>query len=406
MKKIIYIILAAVLSASFSLSAMAAVHEPFYKSNIENYDSRKDYYIDRGELAKYMSKLYTMLSNKTLPKSNLNLSDVDESQYPYIADVAEAGIMPDTNNKFYPQKTVSGIEFAKILVNTINTAYPNTKKYNHSSYSFLTSRGIWDSTAGISRSVTLKNVSNMIDNTLSAAPDFREIKKTDTLTNKNKINANRPPKSTVTEGKVAYLTFDDSTSENTIKILDTLKQYGIKGTFYITGTSNPEIIKRIADEGHAIGNHTFSHDYEYIYSSKEAFFEDFYKEEAFLESIIGYKPKLVRLPGGSNNTVSLKYGGENVMKEITKELTEKGYIYTDWNSEAKDASTKNITPEQVKANIFETASKREKAIVLMHQTKGKEATAEALPSVIEEFKAQGFKFDVISDTSYNAQFLK
>lgn len=93
------------------------------------------------------------------------------------------------------------------------------------------------------------------------------------------------------------------------------------------------------------------------------------------------------------------------MKEITAELLRRGYVYTDWNSEAKDASGKSMTPEQIQQAVFSTVGNRDQVIVLMHQNQGKESTAAALPGIIEEFQARGYQFDVISDHSYLHPFL-
>ena len=392
MKKILYILALTISMNAFSL-AVYADEKGFDKTIVPTYSERQNYYIDKGELSTYISELYKGLSGKELPEVENTFTDININTQDYIPKLVSLGIMSKTSDtEFSPEKTLTGDEFSSVITNTIKSVYPDIE-IGESSYEFLKTRGIWDNTAKRDQKITLGNAINMIDATLKSAPEFKIVEEP-------KKESSNP----VTYDKIAYLTFDDSPSENTIKILDTLKEYNVKATFYLTGKADPEIIKRMVDEGHAIGNHTYSHDYAYIYSSVDNFFEDFYKEEAYLESIIGYKPKLVRLPGGSNNTVSNKYGGSQIMKEITAELTKRGYIYTDWNSEAKDATTKNITPQQVKDNIFSTVSKNRNAVVLMHQTVGKEATAEALPSVIEEFKKLGFGFDVISETSYKTQF--
>jgi peptidoglycan-N-acetylglucosamine deacetylase len=69
-------------------------------------------------------------------------------------------------------------------------------------------------------------------------------------------------------GPVAYLTFDDGPSINTIRILDTLKQHNIRATFFVTGnntTGSTDIYRRIVSEGHTLGNHTYTHNFETIY---------------------------------------------------------------------------------------------------------------------------------------------
>lgn len=388
MKKIIYMFILAISINSMTITAFA---NSFDTNSIPKYSERQYYYIDRGEFSSYVAELYKSMSQKELPESQNNFIDIDVNMYPEIPKIASLGIMVGTGeNQFSPASTLTNKDLCQVIVNTIKAVYPEIDT-GENAFEFAVTRGIISQKIDLNSKVTLGATIDAFNKTLNSAPNFE-------------ATVVFEKESPVTYDKIAYLTFDDGVSANTIKILDTLKEYNIKATFYLTGETDPAILKRMVDEGHAIGNHTYSHDYEYIYSSVENFFKDFYKEEAYLESIIGYKPTLVRLPGGSNNTVSHKYGGSSIMKEITAELTKRGYIYTDWNSEAKDATTENITPEQVKQNIFSTVSKNKNAVVLMHQTVGKEATAEALPSVIEEFKKLGFGFDKISETSFNTQF--
>ena len=78
-------------------------------------------------------------------------------------------------------------------------------------------------------------------------------------------------------GKKVYLTFDDGPGPNTKKLLDILKKNGVKATFFVTGKTDDfskEIYKRIVDEGHTLGMHSYSHVYEEIYASDKAFTQD------------------------------------------------------------------------------------------------------------------------------------
>lgn len=90
--------------------------------------------------------------------------------------------------------------------------------------------------------------------------------------------------------KVAYLTFDDGPSvKSTPIILDVLKKYDIKGTFFVLGKmveQNPKILKRVYDEGHQIGNHSYSHNYNYLYKDSENFMEEIYKTENLIKSAV------------------------------------------------------------------------------------------------------------------------
>ena len=104
-----------------------------------------------------------------------------------------------------------------------------------------------------------------------------------------------------------YLTFDDGPSLNTEKILDILKHYKVKGNFFVVGTDNPELRKmyrRIVDEGHVLCMHSYSHKYNEIYSSVEAFTDDLDKIYTLLYEETGKEPLIYRFPGGSSNSVS------------------------------------------------------------------------------------------------------
>ncbi len=370
-----------------AISAFAAPAS-FSAQAVPNYDQRQSYYIDRAEFSLYLARTYETLTQKTLPPSETVYHDVEEWQQDYLGPLTDMGILSGTEDgNFSPTGTVSGQEGAQMICRLIAFCYPEVGAKEDAAVLYLQQRGIWASHASAKQPLTLQQAVTMLEKTIAAAPTFPEVE---------------IPKS----GKTVYLTFDDGVSSNTLSILDTLKSYGVPATFFVTGEADPTILKRMAAEGHAIGNHSYSHDYATIYRSKEAFFTDFEKEQQYLESVLGYRPTIVRLPGGSNNTVSKRYGGEYVMQDITAALKAKGYVYTDWNCEGKDATTKGITADEIVANVFESAGEKENVIVLLHQNSGKETTAEALPDIIEGFLAKGYDFAVISEQSYVNQFLK
>jgi peptidoglycan/xylan/chitin deacetylase (PgdA/CDA1 family) len=138
----------------------------------------------------------------------------------------------------------------------------------------------------------------------------------------------------ILNSKEIYLTFDDGPSELTPVVLDILYEYKIKGTFFVNGRKTNigwDLYKRIVDEGHSIGNHTYSHDYSKIYTSEDSFVLDFKQLEDLLYEKVGVRPKIMRFPGGSNNTISKKCGSENLMKKLSESMKNMGYQYFDWN---------------------------------------------------------------------------
>ncbi|WP_165972137.1 polysaccharide deacetylase family protein [Paenibacillus piri] len=223
--------------------------------------------------------------------------------------------------------------------------------------------------------------------------------------------ASKPPADSTypVKGKVAYLTFDDGPSRSTPRILSILREHGVKATFFVIGKTSEESkqqLRNIVAQGHALGNHTFSHDYKQIYKSADSFKADVDKLDRFLMETVGIKPEVLRYPGGSNNQLSWRTGGRNVMKIITREMSKNGIPYFDWNVSSTDAAA----PVQDKQSIIESvktnSAGKPNIIVLMHDMDLKTTTVEALPTVIAYLKNQGYRFDVLSKSSFTYQFLK
>ena len=200
--------------------------------------------------------------------------------------------------------------------------------------------------------------------------------------------------------KVAYLTFDDGPSETiTCRILDILKEENIKATFFVIGRSvegsekNQQIIKRMAREGHSIGNHTYSHNYSYLYPNRiinvENFMDDIEKANKSIKAVLGedFVVRAIRFPGGY-----MSWKDKDGINDILKE---KGYYHIDWNSLSKDAEGGYKSSEQLLEEVKSSVSGREKAVILMHDNYGKEETAKALPEIIDYLKEQGYEFRTI-----------
>lgn len=202
--------------------------------------------------------------------------------------------------------------------------------------------------------------------------------------------------------KVVYLTFDDGPSYNTKDVLDILKKYDVKATFFVTGNGEEyrDMIKRAHDEGHTIGLHTYSHDYASLYASTDAYFKDLQQVSDLVESITGEKSNIIRFPGGSSNTVSKNYS-PGIMSTLTKMVGEKGYYYFDWNVSSSDASGNNVPVENIVKSAEEGAGSSP-LVILFHDTFGKDTTVEALPKIIEFYKSKGYTFAALNENSYGA----
>ncbi len=202
--------------------------------------------------------------------------------------------------------------------------------------------------------------------------------------------------------KRVFLTFDDGTSTTvTPEILKVLDDYQVKATFFITGANvkkggekAEELIRQEVESGHAIANHSYSHDYNVLYPGRslnlKKFLKDYEKNEQLLKDIIGeqFSTRVWRCPGGF-----FSWNNMSILKDYMKE-NDKYSI--DWNSLSRDAEGGKKTASQLVQNVKETANGKQTIVVLMHDTYGKEETAKALPQIIEYFKANGYQFKTLS----------
>ena len=174
----------------------------------------------------------------------------------------------------------------------------------------------------------------------------------------------------VSGGKVAYLTFDDGPGEYTNKLLDILKKYNVKVTFFVTNQSYSigynSAIKRAFDEGHTIALHSYTHNYSYIYASESNYFEDLTNIQNKVKNITGYTSTIIRFPGGSSNTVSRFNRG--IMTRLANEVTNRGFTYVDWNVSSGDAGGTTDT-SKVYENVINGINSHNVSVVLQHDIK-------------------------------------
>ena len=188
-------------------------------------------------------------------------------------------------------------------------------------------------------------------------------------------------------GKKIYLTFDDGPSSNTDQILDILKDYDVKATFFVVGKTDERSVKayqRIVEEGHTLAMHSYSHRYDEIYESKEAFARDLNSLQEYLYETTGVWPRIYRFPGGSSNTVS-----KVDMQELIEYLTDIGITYFDWNVASGDAVSRTLPAETIVNNCLSGIEKQKESVILMHDASNKGTTIEALPQIIEAIQEQG-----------------
>lgn len=207
-----------------------------------------------------------------------------------------------------------------------------------------------------------------------------------------------------TEVKKAYLTFDDGPSENTVKILDFLKVNHIKATFFVIGSEDDTIYKRIVEEGHTIGVHSDTHRYEEIYKDVDAYMADIGVLSDRIYAATGVRSNILRFPGGSNNAISKRYNQTDLMGELSQHVVKEGYYYFDWNVDSADASAVCPDKDIIVNAVLDGAKNKKNAIILMHDAGAKTTTVEALPEIVEGLKKEGYVFDKITEDTVPIRF--
>lgn len=196
------------------------------------------------------------------------------------------------------------------------------------------------------------------------------------------------------EAGTIYLTFDDGPDGSyTPVILNVLKKYDVKATFFVTNSGSDDLIKREFEEGHAVGLHTASHDYAKVYASDDAYWEDLNKVAARVKNITGQDATLVRFPGGSSNTVSRRYSS-GIMTRLAEQLEDKGYSYFDWNVSSGDTGG-TTDPDVEYNNVISSLSKTKGNVILMHDIK--RHTSLAIENIVKYGLDHGYKFDVLNN---------
>jgi len=207
----------------------------------------------------------------------------------------------------------------------------------------------------------------------------------------------RQPDSVSPGDKVVYLTFDDGPSRYTAQLLDVLKEHNVKATFFVVNSGYDSTISREASEGHSVGIHSATHNYDTIYASEEAFFADLTKMGGIIKDATGRDTTLMRFPGGSSNTVSSFNPG--IMTRLADAVTTMGYQYFDWNVSSGDAGGTTDTDQVIK-NVISGIKSHNVSVVLQHDSKG--YSVDAVDKIITWGLAHGYTFLPLKPSSPTA----
>lgn len=195
--------------------------------------------------------------------------------------------------------------------------------------------------------------------------------------------------------RIVYLTFDDGPGQYTSELLDILKKYDVKVTFFVTNQFKKYVplIKREYDEGHMVAVHTLTHKWS-IYQSVETYLKDFNDMNDIIYKYTGEKSRIFRFPGGGSNMVSRRYA-KGVVKAIASKMHENGYVYFDWNVDSNDAG--GAKSDAIYKNVIEGIDKHKSSVVLMHDIK--RGTIDVIEDIIKYGLENGYTFKTLTVSS-------
>ena len=202
--------------------------------------------------------------------------------------------------------------------------------------------------------------------------------------------------------KWVCLTFDDGPSRTTPAVLAALDAAGVHGTFFVVATGYNEkylpLLTQAAAAGHQIALHSASHEYSDIYQSSDAYWADIaLLKERIAPYVDAESIRYLRFPGGSTNTVSRRYGGKGLMKQLKAEVEQKGLQWVDWNVCAEDAVGGHPSADTIYRNVVRETGQQTNCVVLMHDSSSTHTTAEALPDIIQWYADNGYTFLTVAE---------
>ncbi len=188
------------------------------------------------------------------------------------------------------------------------------------------------------------------------------------------------------DDKVIYLTFDAGYENgNVARILDVMKEEDVKGSFFVLGNliiKNPELVRRMAEEGHTVGNHTVHHRNMSRASDEELLEEIHALEALYREHVGGELSHFYRPPEGNFSRENLACLQKNGYKTVFW-----SFAYPDWSNDHQ------MSPEKAKRIILENVHNGE--VMLLHPTS--ETNASILGDVIRTLKAEGYRFGTLAE---------
>ncbi|MFI6595199.1 polysaccharide deacetylase family protein [Nonomuraea sp. NPDC050536] len=181
--------------------------------------------------------------------------------------------------------------------------------------------------------------------------------------------------------KCLALTFDDGPGKYAGKLLDTLKKYNAKATFFLEGQyvhARPAYVKRMAQEGHELGNHSYTHP-NFTNLEPEAIRSEIQKTQDAVKKASGVTPTLLRPPYGMADT------------QVSDVAAEFGMPMILWTAGSRDWATKNV--KEIQKQTLSVAQPN--GIILMHDWV--KQTVDGMPSLIKTLQAKGYHLVTVSE---------
>lgn len=198
------------------------------------------------------------------------------------------------------------------------------------------------------------------------------------------------PQERKSEPNTVYLTVNTSLNANTRQVLDTLDRYGIKATFFVSGTSDTEaltILQEIANRGHTVGLGSYSGSYSDIYRSVSSYLDDFKQIYDLVYNATAVKAEIFRFLGGSVNPYNF-----DKFRELNAEMLRRNFVFFDWSVSAQGAES----AEEGAQKILTGMEGSSRGIILIEDAVGCEAQVEALPAAIEGLTGKGYEFQPLT----------
>lgn len=204
--------------------------------------------------------------------------------------------------------------------------------------------------------------------------------------------------------KHVYLTFEDSPNSNTTpQILDVLRRYNVKATFFMTGRNiekTPYICTRVVEEGHLAAVSSYSDDNAQLYASESSFKNEVDKT---YQLIVANTPgnaepfKVFRFPGGSDEDSS--YG--SAKQDYKDSLADMGFYYCDWNTLIGDSENGDKTADELMDYFDENRPDLNNLVIVLHDSVDKQSTVDMLPQLISKLLEEGYTFSRLDEIDYS-----